>query len=160
MSSDFAQINHMFKTNAQVFEKATQGVPSDKWLVQPGEHSNHLTWIAGHAVVHRAKVSKMLGASWSAPWENLFARGAKLVPPEQYPAPAELQRAWQEVSDKLNSALPNTSAEVLAKSVPQGAPSLDGTVAGSIALLCFHETFHVGQMSYLRKLLGYGQAVG
>lgn len=24
----------------------------------------------------------------------------------------------------------------------------------------FHETFHVGQMSYLRKWLGYGQAVG
>jgi hypothetical protein len=160
MSSDFAQINNMFKTNGQAFEKATQGVPNDKWLVQPSDHSNQLTWIAGHAVVHRALVAKILGSPWSAPWEKLFARGAKLVSPEQYPDPSELQRAWREVSEKLNSTLPNASAETLAKPVPQGSPSLDGTVGGSIALLCLHETFHVGQLSYLRKWLGYGQAVG
>jgi hypothetical protein len=160
MSGDFAQINNMFKTNGQAFEKATRDVPSDKWLVQPSDHSNHLTWIAGHAVVHRAKVAKILESSWSAPWENLFARGAKLVAPEQYPDPSEIQRAWQQVSEKLDRVLPNASAETLAKPVLQGSPSLDGTVGGSIALLCFHETFHVGQMSYLRKWLGYGQAVG
>jgi len=49
---------------------------------------------------------------------------------------------------------------MLSAKVPQGRASLDGTVGGSLALLCFHETFHVGQMSYLRKWLGYGQAVG
>ncbi len=160
MSTDFAQINHMFKTNAQVFEKATQGVPAEKWLAKPGNDSNHLAWIAGHAVVHRALVAKMLGSEWSVPWEALFARGAKLVDPDQYPDPAEIQRAWRDVSEKLNAAWPKASPELLSAPVPQGRPSLDGTIAGSIALLCFHETFHVGQMSYLRKWLGYGQAVG
>jgi uncharacterized damage-inducible protein DinB len=129
-------------------------------MVQPSNHSNHLTWIAGHAVVHRALVANVLGSPWSAPWEKWFARRAKLVSPEQHPDPSELQRAWREVSEKLNSTLPNASAETLGKPVPQGSPSLDGTVGGSIALLCLHETFHVGQLSYLSKWLGYGQAVG
>lgn len=80
--------------------------------------------------------------------------------PEQYPDAEELQRAWREVSEKLNAVLPKASADKLSAPVLEGRPALDGTVGGSIALLCFHETFHVGQMSYLRKWLGYGQAVG
>lgn len=160
MSTEFATIANMFKTNAQVFGRATEGVPAEKWLVRPGNDSNHLAWLAGHVVVHRAIVAKILGHPWSAPWEQLFARGAKLVEPEQYPDAAEIQRSFQELTQKLASALPDVSEEVLRKPVPKGQPSLDGTVGGSIALLCLHETLHVGQMNYLRKWLGYGQAVG
>lgn len=158
MSTEFATIADMFKTNAQAFEKATQGVPSEKWLVRPGNNSNHLTWIAGHVVVHRAVVAKILGLQWSASWEKLFARGAALVAPEQYPDAAEIQRSFQEVSDKVASALPGVSEEVLREPVPKEQPSLDGTVGGTIALLCLHETLHVGQMAYLRKWLGYEPA--
>jgi uncharacterized damage-inducible protein DinB len=160
MSQDVAIIANMFKTNSQIFEKATQGVPSEKWLTRPGNDSNHLAWIAGHVVVHRALVAKLLGLPWSAPWEKLFARGAQLVAPEQYPAADELQRSFHELSEKLSAALPSASQEVLSKPVPKEQPSLDGTLGGSIALLCLHETFHVGQMTYLRKWLGHGQAVG
>ena len=160
MSPDFANIANMFKANGQIFEKATQGVPAEQWLVQPGKDSNHLAWIAGHVVVHRGIAARILGQQWSAPWEKLFARGANLGTPEQYPPAAELNRAFQEVSEKVASALPNVAEEVLKKPVPKDSPSLDGTVGGSIALLCLHETFHVGQMSYVRKWLGYGQTVG
>jgi uncharacterized damage-inducible protein DinB len=82
------------------------------------------------------------------------------VSPEQYPDAKELQRAWREVSEKLNAALPKASTDKLSTPVAEGRPSLDGTLGGTIALLCFHGAFHVGQMSYLRKWLGYGQAVG
>jgi hypothetical protein len=74
ISNNLGQIANVFKTNSTAFEKATQGVPAEKWLEQPGTDSNHLTWIVGHAVVHRALAAKILGSEWSAPWENLFAR--------------------------------------------------------------------------------------
>jgi hypothetical protein len=160
LKTDFSIITSMFQANAQSFEKGIAGIPDDHWLVQPSNNSNHLTWVAGHIVVMRAIVPRMLGLSWSAPWENLFLRGARLVPEEQYPAPAEIQRAWRQVSDKLSAALASVSAETLAKPVPNHAHSLDGKVGGSIALLSLHETYHVGQAGYLRKWLGYGQAVG
>lgn len=160
MSTEFATIANMFNTNAKAFDKATQGVAPEKWLVRPSPNSNHLAWIAGHIVVHRAIVAKMLGQQWSAPWEQLFARGAKLADSEQYPNPAELQRSFQEGSEKVASALPGTSEETLRKPVPKGQPSLDGTVGGSIALLCLHESLHVGQVTYLRKFLGYEPAFG
>jgi hypothetical protein len=160
MNTDFSIIASMFKINTEAFEKVVEGIPPEQWLRRPGNDSNHLLWIAGHVVVHRALVPKMLGLEWSAPWENLFARGAKLVAPEQYPEVAEVRRSWDEVSGKLSVALSSVSAEVLAQPVPKELPSLDGRIGGSIALLSLHETYHGGQMSYLRKWLGYGQAVG
>ena len=157
---EFSLIESMFKTNTELFNKATEGIPQEQWLVAPGEGSNHLTWLAGHIIVTRSNVPKLLGWEWSAPWEGLFKRGAQRVSSEQYPSAVELQRAWKEVSSNLSNALTNVTADALKKPAPERAPSLDGTVGGLIAFLCLHETYHVGQTSYLRKWLGHGQIVG
>jgi hypothetical protein len=160
MKMDFSIIASMYKANADSFTKAIQDIPADRWLTRPSNDANHLTWIVGHMIVMRAIVPKIVGQQWSAPWEGLFARGAKLVGPEQYPHPDELQQAWHEVSQKLSASLANASEDVLTKPVPQETPSLDGKVGGTSALLSLHETYPVGQRGDLRKLLGYGQAVG
>jgi hypothetical protein len=46
-----------------------------------------------------------------------------------------------------------------AKRAPEGKPSFDLKVSGLVAFLAFHETHYVGQVSFLRKWLGYGQTV-
>jgi hypothetical protein len=160
VNTDFSAIQSMFQANGSVFEKAIKGIPEEKWFLQPGSDSNHLMFIAGHVVVHRAFVPKYLGGEWSAPWAALFSRGAKRVAAEQYPSVGEIQEAWKEVSEKLAEALPKVTPELLAQPVPKERPSLDGTVGGAIGILCFHETYHVGQMGYLRKWLGFGPSVG
>jgi uncharacterized damage-inducible protein DinB len=159
MSTDFFNIAGIFKTNTDLFKRTIQGVPPDQLFARPGDDSNHLLWIAGHVVVHRALVLKILGQEWSAPWEGLFARGSKLTAPEQYPAIEDIMQAWDEVSGRLSASLGSAAQEVLAQPVSQGR-TLDGKVSGKIAFLSLHETYHVGQMAYLRKWLGFGQAVG
>jgi uncharacterized damage-inducible protein DinB len=160
MNEGLSMIGKMFKTNGQWFERAVQGIPMDKWKTRPGADSNPLVWIVGHVTVSRAYALKTLGGEWSAPWEQMFVRGAKMLPPEEYPAPEEIQRAWSEVSEKLTAVLPAASPEFLAKETPKGSPSLDGTVKGLLNFLCLHETYHMGQLGYVRKSLGYGQTVG
>jgi uncharacterized damage-inducible protein DinB len=160
VNSDFSAIHSMFNANSSVFEKATAGIPDEKWLIQPGEDSNHLLFIAGHVVVHRAFVPKYLDLEWSAPWAGLFSPGAKRVAPDRYPSVSEIQKAWGEVSEKLMAALPKATPELAVQPVPKERPSLNGTVGGAIGLLCFHETYHVGQMGCLRKWLGFGPSVG
>ena len=160
MLNEFATATKMFSTNTDILERTINGVPAEKWLAQPGDDSNHLLWITGHVVVHRAMVLKTLGAEWSAPWEKLFSRGEKRVAADQYPPAAEIQSAWKEVSEKLTAALANASPDALNSPAAKGVPTLDGTVGGTISLLCLHETYHLGQMGYLRKWLGFGQGVG
>ncbi len=159
MSTDFLNIAGIFKINTDLFKRTIQGIPPDRLLASPGDDSNHLIWIAGHVVVHRAMVLKILGQDWAAPWEGLFVRGAKLAAPEQYPAIEEIVQAWDEVSARLSSSLASASPELLAEPVSKGI-TLDGKISGKIAFLSLHESYHVGQMAYLRKWLGFGQAVG
>jgi hypothetical protein len=72
---------------------------------------------------------------------------------------AEIVRAWDEVSGKLSSSLAGAPEEMLAQPVSNGI-TLDGKISGKIAFLSLHESYHVGQMAYLRKWLGHGQTVG
>lgn len=160
MKTDLATIQSMFKTNEDIFQRTIKDVPDEKWLTQAGDGSNHLLWITGHMLVARANVPRMLGQIWSAPWEPLFARGAKRVSSDQYPSPADLREAWQDVAEKMSTGFANANPETLSIPAKQGAPTLDGTVAGTIGFLCLHETYHVGQLGYLHKWLGCGQAVG
>ncbi len=159
MSTDFLNIAGIFKTNTDLFKRTLKDVPPDRLLARPGDDSNHLLWIAGHVVVHRARVLKILGQEWSVPWEGLFVRGAKLAADDQYPGIDELARVWDEVSARLAPSLATAAPEALAEPVSKGI-TLDGKISGQIAFLALHESYHVGQMAYLWKWLGCGQAVG
>ncbi len=160
MQNELATVKAMFSRSTAVFERTIDGIPDEQWFRQPATESNHLMWIAGHIVVHRAVVPKILGVQWSAPWEKLFSRGSKRAAKQDYPDAAAIRTAWKEVSQKLATALENASSEQLRNPAPQGMPSDDGTVAGTISFFCLHEIYHVGQMGYVRKWLGHGQALG
>ncbi len=160
MKTDFANIEGIFNTNTGIVKKAIDGILPEQWFLRPGNDSNHLMWVAGHLVVHRGAVLKTLGAGWETSWSSLFTRGAKLAPQDQYPAIEEIRSAWDEVSTKLPASFTEATADLLAKPAPKSSPSFDGKISGLVAFLAFHETYHVGQVSYLRKWLGYGQSVG
>jgi hypothetical protein len=159
MNTDFLNIAGIFRINTDLFKKTIQGIPSARLLARPADDSNHLLWIAGHVVVHRARVLKLLGQEWSAPWEQLFVRGAKLAEDGLYPGIDEVGQVWDDVSGRLAITLADASPEALAAPVSKGM-TLDGKISGQISFLALHESYHVGQMAYLRKLLGFGQAVG
>lgn len=153
-------IDGMFKTNTNIVKKATDVIRPEHWFLKPGDVSNHMMWVVGHLVVSRASVLKLLGSEWSTPWDSLFARGAKPAPQNQYPGVEDICLAWNDVSNQLSASLASVPADVLANPAPKGAPSYDGKVGGLVAFLAFHETYHVGQVTYLKKWLGYGQTVG
>jgi uncharacterized damage-inducible protein DinB len=153
-------INAMFRTNTDLVKKATDGISPEHWFKKPGNDSNHLMWVAGHLIGSRGSALKALGAEWTTAWGPLFARGAREVPQNQYPEVEDVRKAWVEVSERLSAALASAPADVLANPAPKGTPSFDGKVGGLVAFLAFHETYHVGQVSYLKKWLGYGQTVG
>jgi len=159
MNTDFLNIAGIFRINTDLFKKTIQGIPSARLLARPADDSNHLLWIAGHVVVHRARVLKLLGQAWSAPWEQLFVRGAKLAEDGLYPGIDEVGQVWDDVSGRLAITLVDASPEALAAPVSKGM-TLDGKISGQISFLALHESYHVGQMAYLRKWLGFGQAVG
>jgi len=159
MESEFTNVKGMFKINTDIVNKAIADVAADDWFRKPGDDSNHLMWIMGHLIVHRGRTLKLLGQEWDSSWASLFARGSERVEDAEYPSSEEMRNAWDQVSAELAAALGNAPAEVLSQDAPRGI-SFDGKLSGSVAFLAFHDAYHAGQVSYLRKWLGYGQTVG
>ena len=160
METDITNVAGMFKFNTDIVGKAIADVEPEHWFRKPGDDSNHLMWVLGHLIVHRGRTLNILGADWDTQWASLFARGSERVADTEYPTVEEMRNAWKQVSAELSTALRETSADVLTKDAPKGPPSFNGKVSGTLAFFAFHDTYHAGQVSYLRKWLGYGQAVG
>ena len=160
METDFTNIQGMFKANTDIVNKAIADVAPEDWLRKPGDDSNHLLWVMGHLIVHRGRTLQFLGRDWDASWASLFARGAERIADAEYPSAEEMRSAWSRVSTELSAALRGASPETLAEAAPAGPPSFDGKLGGTVAFFAFHDTYHTGQISYLRKWLGYGQTVG
>ena len=160
METDFKNITGMFKFNTDIVNKAIAGVESDHWFKKPGDDSNHLTWVMGHLIVHRGQTLKVLGVDYDNTWSELFTRGSERVADAQYPSVEDIRSAWQDVSSKLSEALKSAPENVVTQDAPKGPPSFDGKIAGTVAFYAFHDTYHVGQVSFLRKWLGYGQTIG
>jgi hypothetical protein len=146
MESEFANVKGMFKINTDIVNRAIAGVAADDWFRKPGDESNHLMFVIGHLIVHRGRTLKVLGGEWDSPWAPLFARGAQRVHDAEYPSAEEMRNAWNQVSADLAAALSNAPTEELSN--------------GTVAFYAFHDAYHAGQVSFLRKWLGYGQTVG
>lgn len=160
METDFKNITGMFKFNTDIVNRAIAGIEPDHWFKKPGDVSNHLTWLMGHLIIHRGMTLKYLGVDYDNKWSELFARGSEHVADAQYPSTDEIRNAWQDVSSRLSAALRSASEGVMTQEAPKGPPSFDGKLTGTVAFFAFHDTYHVGQVSFLRKWLGYGQAIG
>ena len=160
MEVDVVNISRIYKANTEIINKSIADVSDNDWLRSPGNDSNHLLWLLGHVIVHRAYVLKALGMEWSSSWAPLFARGAEKVEEGEYPTVEEMREAWTQMSAKLREALRQPTAELLEQPPPEGLPSFDNKVSGTLAFFAFHDAYHTGQLSYLHKWLGYGQTIG
>jgi uncharacterized damage-inducible protein DinB len=160
MQTDFKIISGMFRANTDIISKAIADVRPEDWFRKPGDDSNHMLWLLGHVIVHRGHVLKTLGAQWDSPWAPLFARGSQRVDEAEYPPVDEMLAAWKQISQQLKTALREAPEEVLTQPAPEGPPSFDKKVSGTVAFYAFHDTYHTGQLSFVRKWLGYGQTIG
>ena len=119
-----------------------------------------MLWIFGHIVTTRASLAGHLGVPVGTGWDKKFARGAELLPSDQYPPIQEIERVNRDVVDRLKTRFATlTDAEL---SGPPTISSLSGvtTLAEQLAFFAFHESYHVGQMGYVRKALGGSRLAG
>lgn len=144
----------IFKANTGQFRKALDGLTREQLFAMPGTDSNPLIWIAGHLTTGRGLLASLLGAEWQDPWAGAFRRGSSSKDVSQFPSAEEILNEWTAVSHRLADAFPKITAEQLSAQAKDGAPSFDGTVGGAVAVLTFHEGYHMGQVTYLRKWLG------
>ena len=112
-----------------------------------------IAWEVGHMLDHRYKILGLLGVAKESPYTAKFtATGA--TDGNDYPATADYQQQWKEVSAELDAAMEAATEESLGRIVESG-PHGEKTALDSIMFLTWHEAYHVGAVGGIRKELGY-----
>lgn len=127
------------------------------------DHTNSLEWIAGHLIVGRYRNLVRLGMP-AEPYQHLDKYANIALPPPnaiafsrdiQYPSLTESRKQWLDYSSILLNTLENPDPAVLANELPFTALTGGNTVEDVLAFGIMHESYHIGQMSIIRKALGY-----
>ena len=138
----------IFSFNEPFVYRALSGLNEDELRRAPSDRNNNLLWVAGHIVQTRAMVLGFLGD-----------RGAGLVDATQYPTRDQIEDVMRDVSPRLNAKLTSLTDEVLTRPATMQVPGTK-TVADELAFFALHDSYHIGQLSYIRKSLGYPGLAG
>ena len=145
----------LFSVNETLFDRAVGGLSDGELRRMPAGEANPMLWIAGHVAAYRTLLAAMVGAGSPVAWAPLFAQKSQPSDDAAYPTVAEIQQTLRETGTKLRARFEQTTEADLAAPAPRSFPIDDKTMRGAVLFLAYHESYHAGQMAYVRKCLGY-----
>ena len=155
-----APIVYIFEANDGLIRQTLSDLPAEALWKQPGGQGNSIMWIVGHITQTRAGMLSLLGERASTGWGELFRRGAQRQDSSVYPEPRAIKAAGVEMSKRLHAKLATiTETELAAPITTVKLPNVN-TVLDALAFFAFHEAYHVGQLGYVKKALGYTAIAG
>lgn len=155
-----APVALIFKLNAGLMRSSLDGLTDAELWQRPTPHNNPLLWVFGHIVATRATMLGLLGEPLDTGWGELFTRGATLHESSRYPSRDDIERVHRNVVDRLKAKFASlTEADLAGPATGKPLPGAK-TVADQLAFLAFHESYHVGQLAYIRKSIGHSAVAG
>lgn len=132
------------------FNNLLAGFPADKATYQPTPTINHALWIVGHLAHTEDWIAGKLDGRPSAlpaGYDELFAYGSTLKKADAYPPFDEAKAQRRAARERLLAGLRAASDEKLAETVPE----LETDLLGAAFMAAWHEGWHSGQFSILRR---------
>jgi uncharacterized damage-inducible protein DinB len=157
-----APIAMIFSFNEDLALRALDGLSDDEMWKTPTERSNPMLWIAGHLVQTRAMLLSILGDPVETGWGKVFERGAAAIgrdSADRYPSRDEIVSVMRDLMPRLQYRLTSLDDASLARPATMQLPNTK-TVADELAFFALHDSYHTGQLAYLRKALGYPGVAG
>jgi uncharacterized damage-inducible protein DinB len=148
-----------FEFSARALGLNVDGISDEEAAARPPGGTNSVNWVVGHVVAYRQRVLSLLGAEPTWPDEriDLYNRGTSGDLPAEATLPLsrlteELRATTAVIVERLNRLSPDALA----------APSSTNprsTLEQQLGFLAFHESYHVGQVGVLRRLIGKPGAI-
>jgi len=153
MNPRVAGLANLYGINTRIFHMTLADLDDEHLRHQPVAGRNCPLWIAGHAVTSRVSVMRLTGADYDYPHADVFARGAT-NDPAGLPPLDEVIRHWDAVSEQMLARLAELDDAALDREAEGAFPGRDASVLGGLSFLAMHESYHLGQIGYLRTALG------
>lgn len=149
-------LSHIFNYNYRSLKINTDDISHEESLICPDQGGNCINWVLGHILTSRNGILEKLGEPITPDSDKYsqYARGSETVIDSSNAIPIkQLLRHLQESQEKLENALSNLSEVDLEK------PMEKRTLGETLEFLQFHETYHIGQLGILRRIVGKEGAI-
>ena len=138
------------------------GIKEEDCFRFPDGCPTHIGWQLGHcAIAEYGLVLKSVRGELETDKEfvpsnfpELFGRGSKPLPAGECPSMSEIIKAFDAVHRQVVEECVNFSPELLSEKVSFEHPLFE-TKMGAIVWCAHHEMTHAGQITLIRRLLGY-----
>jgi uncharacterized protein YndB with AHSA1/START domain/uncharacterized damage-inducible protein DinB len=146
--------------NDSLADRAFIGVKPDDLWKRPTPQNNSMLWIYAHMAATRARMLNALGDDYDPGLGDAFGRGAQVQDAGTYPSREKINEASREVNARLFAKLATTGDAELSREAKGPRPPSVQTVGEQLAFFALHDSYHVGQLAYVRKALGLPGVVG
>lgn len=163
--STIGYITNQYQTTSNWFVSVIDGINDKDGSRVLSENTNSLEWLAGHLITGRYRNLLRIGAKVE-PYNQLEKFINQTLPPPnaiafskdiKYPSLTESKQQWIEYAKLFLERLNQIDEIVLKTTLPFTLPTGGTTVEDALLFLALHETYHIGQMSIIRKALGYSE---
>lgn len=161
---DTATLKYQFTVCAYVLRRTVKDVSHEESLKHPKPAGNCANWVLGHIVDTRNRVMVLFGKQPVYPNEKFagyiqnsasLSDSSKAVPFE------EMLEAYDRLQNEIIEGLSQTSNDALKQKAPfSPLDDPDETVGSLLAGIAFHESYHIGQLGLLRRILNKDKAAG
>jgi hypothetical protein len=153
MKRSIHPLQTIFNLNQWLFNNALLGISEEQARERISEHNNPVNWLAAHTVWARYFMLMFFSKTVANPYAALFDNFKPYDASLDYPSLSETKEEWQKVTQLLKEAVESVSEEQLAAEAPIKNPSDDFTNGGTLAFLAQHESYTIGQLSFLKKYI-------
>jgi uncharacterized damage-inducible protein DinB len=146
------------KLNTKLYLNCLEGISDELAVHRPNVYTNNVTFIACHILDNRYFLTQDVGLTLEHPLANhtIFSDPSirSVDDVKDYPALEHVRNAWKNLSVTLLEHLPAMTEEALQQTTDNPYPVEDKSNLAGIAFLLQHESYHIGQLSLLRKYFG------
>ena len=160
MEKSVVGIAEQFRLNTALVDRVLDGFSDEAMRFRPEGKGNPAHFVLGHIAATRYDIARLMGLELKADWAKLFDRGVELRDAAQYPSVTELRAAFGEVAEAINKRFEELTEVDLSAEPSWEPPGMEKSIRGVLNFLAFHESYHIGQLGYIRKLVGLEGAFG
>jgi len=154
MEPQLAPLAAILDLNTDLLLNTLDGLEDEDVRIRLPGGGNSLAFLAAHLTDSRHFLADRIGHPLANPLAPYLAEARTIEDITAWPSLGELCDAWCAVSAHVQMALERMAGADLAQANAVRFPLADGTQLGMITFLVQHDSYHLGQMAFLRRQLG------
>ncbi len=149
-----ASMHLLFELHTRLFVNTLSDVTEELWVKRAQDGVGNLVDVACHLLGARFFMAKRLGWEIECPLAESLEKAKKVEELASLPTLAEVEAAWKQLASDMEGRFEELSDAMLSEESGLPFPVESKSLAGGVFFLLSHESYHIGQMAYLRRVFG------